>query len=216
MEVDFLCKGVSPTFLLFLNYSQQSFVLQNIFPPAPTAAFSHFSPFLLKKKKLHKYIYLKPSHPSRMITQAARMCSDACVCPLDESRHYRLALLQRYGFKGTCLNNLTLLQTSGWWRRAWSPRNHFTPHASKIIIFSCCISYQIFTLYLLQQQNIFTTKFICYGRDKIFPSSLPIFWMCYWCYCSLSIVTHYLCHGNTRPINPTQHHIALVTLSRWV
>lgn len=136
-----------------------------------------------------------------MITQAARMCSDACVCPLDESLHYRLALLQRYGFKGTCLNNLTLLQTSGWWRRAWSLRNHFTPHASKIIIFSCCISYQIFTLYLLQQRNTFTTKLICYGRDKKnFLSYLPIFCVCS---CSLSVVTHYLCHWNTHPINLT-------------
>lgn len=127
-------------------------------------------------KSFFKYIniYSISSRPSIIITQAARMCSDACVCPPDESLHYRLALLQRNRFKGTCLNNLTLLQTSGWWRSAWSLRNHFALHASKIIIYSCCISYQIFTLYSLQHQNTFTTKLICYGRDKIFPSYLYV------------------------------------------
>lgn len=145
-----------------------------------------------------------------MITQAARMCSDACVCPLDESLHYRLALLQRYGFKGARLNNLTLLQTGGWWRRAWSLRNHFALHASKIIIFSCCTSYQIFTLYLLQQQNTSTTKLICYGWDKNFPPShLPIFCMRY---CCLSVVRHYLCHGNAHPTSLARHQITPLTL----
>lgn len=180
--VGFLCEGVPPTFLPFLNYSQQSctyFLLLH-------CRIKSFFPLFFLKKYIN--IYSISSRPSIMITQAARMCSDACVCPLDESLHYRLALLQRYGFKGTCLNNLTLLQTSGWWRRAGSLRNHFTLHASKIIIFSCCISYQIFTLCLLQQQNTSTTKLIRYGRDKMFPSFLPIFCMRY---CSLSIVMHF-------------------------
>lgn len=63
------------------------------------------------------FIYSISSHPSIIITQAARMRSDADVCPPDESLHYRLVWAHRCGFKGTCLNNLTLLQTSGWWRQ---------------------------------------------------------------------------------------------------
>lgn len=154
-------KGASPDFPPILeSFTAELCFAEHIFSCC-TAQWSHF---------FFKYIniYSISSRPSPIITQAARMCSDACVCPPDESLHYRLAPLQRRGFKGTCLNNLTLLQTGGWWRSAGSLRNHFAPHASKIIIFSCCITYQIFTLYPFQQQNTFTTKLICYGRDRIF------------------------------------------------
>lgn len=167
-----MIKAVATNFI-FLHHSLQRVVfllLQKIFP----------CPALLNQVQVCLFflIYSVSSHPSIIITQAARMCSDADVCPPDESLHYRLVWVHRSGFKGTCLNNLTLLQTSGWWRGLWSLRNHFTLHGSQIIIFCCCIGYQKFTMYLLQQQNTLTTKLFFFFKTATDFSLIILYISC--------------------------------------